>query len=747
MDTPATRFLSSTSHDDAVRTILDVDPPKRTLQDWQALGEYFLGLDAESSPSISSELLVEWYSVILFCARQNTVQGVLESMTLMHRLALHLIWYPEEDAAINEFRATKAKTALTTVLQHWKTLLSSNMPLSGSKLFDAKDMIDEGQLPSVSRMLKWVKECRRMRIPVTTTTYNSLIIQAAINSAKTFQQKMDLPLVCEEAMADMLSDTDMLGGPAVPMDDMNSSRQMEQIVRPDTYTFHLLLRTWAKSQRNDIVQRTLRLLGTMNDLSEKGVINCRPNTKMYNSILEIFCSRKTIQDVQKAERIFYDMDQGLINEDVYPDFVSYRIMFFAFCNILEQDSSDEACQRAINFLHEIELAENQHRILRTAMEHGGRPRLDSSMYAYLIMTLARLEQVSLAEQVHAMLQNMQTEFQEARFLPNTHVKRALLQLNVARMNPQEAEELLVEMERDAQQNPRENEAPKINHYEAVVESLLLSEDNNGGRKAAAWIVHLIGLAKSGHQSLIPSTRVINLVLERLADRRQQEKERNQHKTSRDAPLDTEKLLRIISEAERSLGLPYPLLDQDSYKRAIHSWIMRSRDLDAPQRAERLLLEMQRRSEKGQTFLTPGAAHYTGVITVWCRSGQKGWLNHAKEIFDEAYERYMSGIRVATPDTIMYGSMISACARIGDMDGLEYYSNLLIHDYRRGNHSATPSTDLLNSALFGFVRGQHPPSKSAQLFNVVEQLKPFVDFDQRTTRLLREIKAHRAYQQY
>ena len=715
-----------------------MNPPNRTYEDWRTLTTYFMNLVHHESELVPSAVLDAWASVIHYWSCQKTVEGVHYSVNTFH----HLAFYLNNADSLSEFRQDTAKSLLHTVLNNWKFVLSTtrngsttNLPATQSR---SKKQQEQPQVPSLSQMLEYVKEWRRLRMPITTLTYNNLLIHAAEYSAKTMRDKREVPIYCEEVLEHMLSEYSNFQQQY--HHDIVDGDEGGVIARPDDHTYTLLLRAWAKSHRHDSVQRSLRLLERMNQLSQQGIIRCRPNKRMYNSLLEIFCERRTVEDMRTAEQIFQDMDQGQINEDVYPDFVSYRIVFFGLCHILDKDDSDAACKRAISFLYEMEIAEKQHRVLRTPNEHPGRPRLDSSMYANLIMTFVRLRKIDFAEQVHEMHRTIMSESGEDRFSPDYHTKRAMLFLNVAKDNIEEAENLLVEMEQDFEQNPRVNEGPRIAHYEAVIECLLRSENNKAGPRAAAWIVHLVNLAQAGVQiDLALQPLLVNEVFHRLSTR-QAEDSPDRASIAIEAPYDTERFLRILRAAERSLGLRDPLVNHDSYSRAIQAWARRSTDYVAPRRAEKLLLEMQRRSETGETFLSPRTCHYTGVINAWSRSGQKGSLRHAKEIFQEAYEQYKAGKKEATPDIVFYGSMISSCARAGDLDGMEYYCKLMIEDHEQGNESAHPTTPVLNSMLVGFLKGSDElASTSKRVFRLVKRLRAYVHFDERTKYLLREIE--------
>ncbi|KAL7565300.1 hypothetical protein ACA910_014589 [Epithemia clementina (nom. ined.)] len=741
-----TRHLSSSPDiDQSPQQCLSIDASNRSVEDWQVLTKYFLE-DPNVQFTSSFDILNEWVSTIEFWSRTLTVKGVNNAIKLLHGMATHLNSFPKDDSSVYTFRLDSAKRTVNIVLKNWRLVLRKQSTSSKTASSESKSVqIEEDQLPSVSQMAHLMKQWRQMGIPITTLTYNNLVIQTAIDCAKTKAQIHELPIECEIVLESMLSELDVVTRePSVTGADFMEDDEDIQL-RPNQHTFSLLLRAWAKSQRKDALKRALLLLEKMNELSTAGLIKSRPNTKMYNAILEIFCERKTVDDMRNAEQIFQDMDQGRINKDVYPDYVSYRIVFFGLCHILEKDDSAEACQRVVHFLHDMELAEQQHRILRTSKTDSRQPRVDSSMYAYLIMTFARLGKLEEAERVYLMFEKMRDDFGEDRFYPDVHMKRAMLFFHAARENPEEAEKCLFEMEQDFERNRQPNEAPRMAHYEAVIQCLLRTTNNNDSWKAAAaWIVHMLDLALTGgRQDLIPNTALINQVMEQLSH--QKEEPPNQYIVSKDAPRDTEKFLRTMSDTERSLRLPYNLVNHDSYTRVIHAWARRSHDLDAPQRAEKLLLEMQRRSENGEVHLTPAASHYTGVISAWSHSRQKGSLHHAKEIFQEAYEQYSRGVFWARPDSVMYGSMISACTRARDLDGMEFYCNLMIRDFLQGNRTAQPTAEVLNSILIGFIKGGNSPASSTRVFDVIQQLKAYSHFDDRTKELLRHIKNARNQQ--
>jgi hypothetical protein len=157
---------------------------------------------------------------------------------------------------------------------------------------------------------------------------------------------------------------------------------------------------------------------------------------------------------------------------------------------------------------------------------------------------------------------------------------------------------------------------------------------------------------------------------------------------------------------------------------------------APFRAENLLLEMQQRSENGERKMRPRASHYTAVINAWSRSRHLNSLSRAKEIFEQVHAQYLKGSKDVIPDIVLYGSIISTCARAGDIDGIERFATLMIADSLQGNKSAEPSTQVLNSMLIGVLRSKRPSlARSNRLVDLMKRAN--VRTDKRTEQLLTE----------
>ncbi|CAJ1954433.1 unnamed protein product [Cylindrotheca closterium] len=124
---------------------------------------------------------------------------------------------------------------------------------------------------------------------------------------------------------------------------LNGKAQM----RPNLWTFNTVLSAWSKSSEKNAVESMEKLLGTMKDLFEQGILETRPDTVSYNCLLHALARRRrSIPDAPvMAESLVSEMLQlskEFEDRSIAPNEISYTALF----KILNSTKSVDLSKRA-----------------------------------------------------------------------------------------------------------------------------------------------------------------------------------------------------------------------------------------------------------------------------------------------------------------------------------------------------------------------------------------------------------------
>jgi len=692
----------------------------RTLSDWRDLAIYFAQVHTTAPFDDFDEalnFLQQWATTLRFWSRQASPEGVARSVELLDRLVAYVQNNSDKKEELiqevfhndSEYRIS---TLVEDVLLNWREALANrSLPEPAGGKEGLQDLVEHMH---PVRMFDFLKNWRIQGITMLPQIHLILMQTASEATQNSPADRKKLPLFFGEIIRYML--LEQLPGPAHLAG-----------ARPGVDHFILLLKAWAESGRDDRISRGIQTIPMVQELSRRRRIHFRPNTLLYNALLQLLASSADANDLRNAERVFHEMEKGLV-PDASPDKISYRIIFYGLANVIAHDS--QAKDRIMALLREMEREEEQHDIVGSFQLHRPRAQLDAAMYGYLILKLAHAGHFDQAEQVYQSLLSMYTKFREPRFCPDYHVKRALCFVYARTGRPREAEKMVLGME-DEFGLDSEN-SPKRSHYEFVLDSWATSKSQDTEQQTARWIRHIQSIVtKHNAHHLLPRRWYIVDLLGRLGKG-----------TKENAAQKAELLFRALIDLEKSVNSNDPVVNHDHYNRMIQIWA-KCQDKEAPRRAEQLLLDMRKRATNGERRLHPQTSHYTAVINAWSRSRQPGSLERAEAIFNFVRKQYHSGNRDAIPDEVFYGSMISCYARSGDLDKMEKIATLMVDDWLGGNNRLEPNTSILNSMVLGILLKQKKPhalKRARRLVKLMAQVG--VQADERTNSLLVEIKSSR-----
>lgn len=161
---------------------------------------------------------------------------------------------------------------------------------------------------------------------------------------------------------------------------------------------------------------------------------------------------------------------------------------------------------------------------------------------------------------------------------------------------------------------------------------------------------------------------------------------------------------------------------------------RSKTSEGALEASHLLNEMKRQfHEAGNEDLKPSVISYFAVIDAWARSDAKDAGNRSEELLNEMEELYRAGDYSMKPDVRVYARVIAAHAKSTEK-GSDYNASTLIKRMERfaltGDEKfavATPNIVVYNTMISSFAR-RGDPLKAFEVLNRMDQFNSRVDED-------------------
>jgi pentatricopeptide repeat protein len=231
--------------------------------------------------------------------------------------------------------------------------------------------------------------------------------------------------------------------------------------------------------------------------------------------------------------------------------------------------------------------------------------------------------------------------------------------------------------------PPNSKLPKhCNHYAALFETALRTQDQLGVRKAEFILRYMLTEYKSGRSKIRPDGGMYNSVMHGHALLGNAEK--------------VEELLQVMcKEYENGDELAAP--NTKHYTTLLHAW-QKANVPHGPERAEQILSNMHKMNECGVLSCKPDLRTYTTVLHTWSSSTRQDAGERAEALFREMKTRYESGDVGLRPDRLAYCNMINAASNSG---GFLYAEQLLwemVDEYLKGNATCKPCARSFNTIL-------------------------------------------------
>ena len=408
-------------------------------------------------------------------------------------------------------------------------------------------------------------------------------------------------------------------------------------VKPNTILYNSVIDGWAKSGRRDAPKRAEAILQHMEQLSDQGHAGVRPNTISYSSVINAWAKSREKGAAERAETILNHMlklqEDG--REECRPNTTSFTTVIDAWARSKDRN----APQRAEAFIHKMEE-------LYQRGDTDVRPNTVS--YNAVTNAWAKSREKGAAQRAEAILNHMLKLHEGGReeCCPNTRSFNTVIDAWAKSRDsaaPQRAEALLKKME-ELYREGSADVCPNTVSYNAVMNAWAKSREKGAAQRAEAILNHMLKLHEGGREECCPNTRSFNTVIDAWAKSRDSA-----------APQRAEALLKKMEELYRE-GSADVCPNTVSYNAVMNAWA-KSREKGAAQRAEAILNHMLKLNEGGREECRPNSISFTAVIDAWAKSGDKNAYEHASKLF----QQMQSMGKAAEPNSVTHNSLINALA--------------------------------------------------------------------------------------
>ena len=152
---------------------------------------------------------------------------------------------------------------------------------------------------------------------------------------------------------------------------------------------------------------------------------------------------------------------------------------------------------------------------------------------------------------------------------------------------------------------------------------------------------------------------------------------------------------------------------------IDAWA-KSRDADAPQRAEVLLAKMEELYRQGNKDVCPNTVSYSAVINAWAKSREKGAAQRAEAILNHMLKLYKGGREECRPDSASFNSAIDAWAKSRDKNAYTHAQEIF-QQMQSMENALKPSASAYNS-LMNALAVSSVPDKATRAFDILIEME-------------------------
>eukprot|EP00550_Attheya_septentrionalis_P002054 CAMPEP_0198289372 /NCGR_PEP_ID=MMETSP1449-20131203/7569_1 /TAXON_ID=420275 /ORGANISM="Attheya septentrionalis, Strain CCMP2084" /LENGTH=930 /DNA_ID=CAMNT_0043987681 /DNA_START=135 /DNA_END=2924 /DNA_ORIENTATION=+ len=403
-------------------------------------------------------------------------------------------------------------------------------------------------------------------------------------------------------------------------------------VKPDVFTYTVLIDLYAKSKEIGTVDKVEELLEHMFLLSDEGDKSAAPNTVTINSVIDCFAKCGEKGAAERAEQLLSRMEQmyeTTNNVSIRPNTISYTSVMDAYAKSTDKESVKKAGQIFSR--------------MQTAFEAGNlnaKPNLHSFNTA--INVYVQSGDADSAKQAESTLHRMEDLYKDG----NSDIK------------------------------------PNVISYTSVMQGWVKSSERDAPLRAEAVFDRMVEMYKGGNESAKPNMHTYSTLISAFLKsskqgsvQRAEDILRKMRQSFEDGTHDIKPntiLITSVCDAWAKSG------EKLSGKKALAllDWMTEICDKDKDDHAR------------------PNAVTFTAVINGWAKSHQFGKAVQAKAVLERMVSAYEGGNEDARPNVFAYTGVLNACAyTIGDLpdkrDALQIasstYKELCASNYGDPNH--------------------------------------------------------------
>lgn len=539
----------------------------------------------------------------------------------------------------------------------------------------------------------------------------------------------------------------------------------------DTRIFSLVLQAWKNSEASQAPQRAQRLLEQMIAMEEEGILRDPPSTQDYHAVLECWAyhSSGSVVTIQGAESLL-QLTHRMIQEKAISEHTCSLILSILansghagsaiqfLDTIQSQLPSITISVEMYNYLLLAHLnsshpdaAEQAHELFtQMRRKENNLPQPDGSSYDLVLQCWSMSSHAQAATQAQRLLDQMKadkirttlTSYQsvitlwaqkgeakraellltrlvtdygaqfDAQLKPTLEPFQTVLTAYAKSFHPDaapNAEYLLTHM-RELYQSEMLETQPDVLSYNLVLRCWMHSKKPDAPQRAVSLLDQMRA------DGISPDTTTINSVLNSLANRG-------------DA-LTTEELLWEFYERYLEDPLHNPQPDVISFGTALKAWSRTKDNSQAGERAEALLLKLQKLHESGWERCQPDMAVYSCVMKCHIQSLDKNAPHKVEALLRNiqataSSSRREGGGGIMSPDTICWNMALDAWAKAGNGPRAEALFEEMLQDYLDGKErAAVPNTITFTAVLSAWAKTQRnpqAPERAESLLQLMKQL--------------------------
>jgi hypothetical protein len=439
----------------------DSEPEYCEFEYWEMSERYIDMNVVQDCPSVQD---IDLMKVCMeFWLKETTFEGWRNSSQLYEQLLLSLKqqdhevrqrWYKTKHVSVPAMTFL-----LNRIVDQWRIFTSNEKQKQkqrhkGSKSWNSmtvshQNSVFHGSTPSqmLNQLLTW-KSMEPMLL-LEARSYN-LIMQAAMGDYRGEETAM----LCESIFRRMLptqTRTQKQSSSYVPVD---------RRTLPDSYTCMFVLQAWARrcTTNPDATERMWHLFSEMQQLHKDGILEAPLNAIHYNVVIDGLMRSNQVDWMNRAEQLFQQMNESPTLIPTRSTYGSYLDGWLSYKHVsLEQWHRckvvlDDALERSKAMPEE--------------------PLVNASTFAHFMRAANWLGRYDLAEQTYVDLCGWHKQLPTPSMAPDNHCMRALVHVYSYTRRPDQAEQALLAVVKEARGKNRLSWWPGAFHFEMVIQCWL-----------------------------------------------------------------------------------------------------------------------------------------------------------------------------------------------------------------------------------------------------------------------------------